>query len=194
MMFAVELYPSKTAARRVFSPLWLVAQKQLESCVVQELHLGEWRLLLLVLVICSGCSGVTFVLGVCRSNNFCALQAFPRSFSHDLHPQSAGGMQLKRHVLLLLQKWGRPGQKPIMSRAGLSSPMDAIELTLTCLAKECRIALLICLARESRALQNFPLVSRSVGRAYVVLHNQCFRGAKNTFFVACRDRLSHKVQ
>ena len=29
-----------------------------------------------------------------------------------------------------------------MSRAGLSSPMDAIELTLTYLAEECRIGLL----------------------------------------------------
>lgn len=111
-MFAVDLYPSKKVARRVFSPLWLIAQKQLESCVVQELHLGERRLLLLVLVICSGCFGVTFVLGVCRSNSFCALQAFRRSFLHHLHPQSAGGMQLKRHVLLLLRKSGRPGQSP----------------------------------------------------------------------------------
>lgn len=84
--------------------------------------------------------------------------------------------------------------KPVVSGPGLLSPVDAIELMLTRLAQECRIGLLICLARESRALQSFPSVIRSAGRAYVILHNLCFRNAKNTLFVAYRDRLSHKVQ
>lgn len=110
--FAVGMCPSKKVARSVYSPLRLNAQKQFKSCVVQELHLGERRLLLLVLVIRSGCFGVVFVLRVCRTNNFCALQAFWRSFLHDLHPPSAGGMQVKQHVLLLLQKLGRRGQSP----------------------------------------------------------------------------------
>lgn len=53
----VGMCPSKKVVRRVYSPLWLNAQKQFESCVVQELHLGERRLLLLVLVIHSGWFG-----------------------------------------------------------------------------------------------------------------------------------------
>lgn len=73
--------------------------------------------------------------------------------------------------------------KPVMSRAGLSSLVEDIELTLTCLAKEHRIGLLICLTRESRALQSFPLVARSAVQGYVILHNQSFRSTKNTFFV-----------
>lgn len=80
----------------------------------------------------------------------------------------------------------RDEDKPAGSRAGLSSPVDAIELPLTCLAKERGVGLLICLALGSRRLQSFPLVICSTSRAHVILHNWCFRSAKNTSWVACQ--------
>lgn len=98
-------------------------------------------------------------------------------------PNFVAGAPASRHSL-------RDENKPAGSRARLSSPVDAIELTLTCLAKECGVGLLICLALESRRLQSFPLVICSASRACVILHNWCFRSTKNTSCGACRNSLS----
>lgn len=170
----------------MFSPLWLIAQKQRESWESGAYFSRYSRSVLVGLGYCSFWVFAEAIISVLFRHS----RGVPCVFPPSERRRDAGEAA---HALPSAEV-RETRTKPVTSRAGLASPMGAIELTLTCLAQERRIGLLICLAGESRALQSFPLVIRSAGRASLILHNQCFRSTKTTFFVACRDRLSHKQQ
>lgn len=125
---------------------------------VPELHLAVT--LLLALVIPSASLGGIFAEAIIPCSS-----GIPEAFL-GISPRSAHRRDAVK-AALASAKVEESRTKPIMSRAGLVSPVDATELTLAHLAEKCRVGRLICLARGIRALQSFPLLIR-----FVILHNQ----------------------